>query len=140
MDVARFKRLPLMGILRGGDTEVVQPLVETLVAAGWETLEIAMNTPDAPAMIRRAVDVAGDRMMIGAGTVITSDRLRAALDAGAGFVVLPTLVADVVAEARKRSVPVFPGALTPQEIHDAWLAGATMVSELPKLRVMGLSR
>ena len=131
MDVARFKRLPLMGILRGGDTAVVQPLVETLVAAGLETLEIAMNTPDAPAMIRRAVDVAGDRMMIGAGTVITSDRLRAALDAGAGFVVLPTLVADVVAEARKRSVPVFPGALTPQEIHAAWLAGATMVKVFP---------
>lgn len=131
MDVARFKRLPVMGILRGGDTDVVAPLVETLVAAGLETLEIAMNTPDAAAMIRRAVDVAGDRMMIGAGTVITSDRLRAALDAGAGFVVLPTLVADVVAEARKRSVPVFPGALTPQEIHNAWLAGATMVKVFP---------
>lgn len=131
MDVARFKRLPVMGILRGGDVEVVEPLVETLVEAGLETLEVAMNTPDAAAMIRRAVDVAGGRMMIGAGTVITSDRLRTALDAGAGFVVLPTLVANVVAEARKRSVPVFPGALTPQEIHDAWLAGATMVKVFP---------
>jgi 2-dehydro-3-deoxyphosphogluconate aldolase/(4S)-4-hydroxy-2-oxoglutarate aldolase len=131
MDVARFKRLPVMGILRGGDAEVIEPLVETLVDAGLETLEIAMNTPDAAAMIRRAVDVAGGRMMIGAGTVITSDRLQIALDAGAGFVVLPTLVANVVAEARKRSVPVFPGALTPQEIHDAWLAGATMVKVFP---------
>ena len=131
MDVARFKQLPVMGILRGGDTEVVTPLVEALVESGLETLEIAMNTPDAAAMIRRAVEVAGDRMMIGAGTVITSDRLDAALDAGAGFIVLPTLVSEVVAEARRRSVPVFPGALTPQEIHDAWLSGATMVKVFP---------
>jgi len=131
MDVERFKRLPLMGILRGGDVSVIEPLVETLVAAGLQTLEIAMNTPDAASMIRRATEVAGARMMIGAGTVISKERLDSALDAGAGFVVLPTLVRDVVAEARARSVPVFPGALTPQEIHDAWLAGATMVKVFP---------
>jgi 2-dehydro-3-deoxyphosphogluconate aldolase/(4S)-4-hydroxy-2-oxoglutarate aldolase len=131
MDVARFKRLPVMGILRGGDVDVVEPLVETLIAAGLETLEIAMNTPDAAAMIQRAGEVAGDRLMVGAGTVITAERLDAALSAGAGFVVLPTLVRDVVVEARRREIPVFPGALTPQEIHDAWLAGATMVKVFP---------
>lgn len=120
-----------MGILRGGDTGVVAPLVETLVSAGLETLEIAMNTPDAAAMIRRATDVAGDRLMIGAGTVTSRNRLDAALGAGAGFLVSPTLVVDVVEEARRRSVPVFPGALTPQEIHDAWSAGATMVKVFP---------
>jgi len=120
-----------MGILRGGDVDVVEPLVETLIAAGLETLEIAMNTPDAAAMIQRAGEVAGDRLMVGAGTVITAERLDAALSAGAGFVVLPTLVRDVVVEARRREIPVFPGALTPQEIHDAWLAGATMVKVFP---------
>ena len=104
MDVARFKQLPVMGILRGGDIDVVEPLVETLVAAGLETLEIAMNTPAAAAMIGRATDVAGDRMMIGAGTVVTLDRFQAALDAGAGFVVLPTLVREVVEQAKQHSL------------------------------------
>ena len=50
---------------------------------------------------------------------------EAALAAGAGFIVMPTLVEDVVAECVRRGVPVFPGALTPQEIHAAWRAGAT---------------
>jgi 2-dehydro-3-deoxyphosphogluconate aldolase/(4S)-4-hydroxy-2-oxoglutarate aldolase len=131
MNVERFERLPLMGILRGGDAGVVEPLIETLAAAGLETLEIAMNTPDAATMIRRATDVAGERMMIGAGTVTSRERLDAALGAGAGFLVSPTLVKGVVEEARRRSVPVFPGALTPQEIHDAWSAGATMVKVFP---------
>jgi 2-dehydro-3-deoxyphosphogluconate aldolase/(4S)-4-hydroxy-2-oxoglutarate aldolase len=131
MDVERFEKLPLMGILRGGDTDVVDPLVETLAEAGLETLEIAMNTPDAAAMIRRAADAAGGRLMIGAGTVTTLERLEAALDAGAGFLVSPTLDSGVVEEARRRSVPMFPGALTPQEIHEAWSAGATMVKVFP---------
>ncbi len=131
MNIARFKRLPVMGILRGGDVDVIAPLVETLVGAGLETLEIAMNTPDAAAMIARAREVAGDRLMIGAGTVITTERLDAAMNAGAGFIVLPTLVADVVERARAAGLPVFPGALTPQEIHAAWLAGATMVKVFP---------
>jgi 2-dehydro-3-deoxyphosphogluconate aldolase/(4S)-4-hydroxy-2-oxoglutarate aldolase len=63
--------------------------------------------------------------------VLSLDDLRAAGDAGASFIVLPTLVADVVGECVRRSVPVFPGGLTPQEIHHAWWAGATMVKVFP---------
>lgn len=131
MDVERFRRLPLMGILRGGTPEVVAPLVETVVAAGLETLEVAMNTPDAATVLARVVEVAGDRLMVGAGTVVSTARLDAALGAGATFVVLPTLVDEVVRDCRARDIPVFPGALTPQEIFTAWRAGATMVKVFP---------
>lgn len=136
MDVSRFKQLPILGILRGGDVETVEPLIETVVAAGLETIEIAMNTPDAPEMLRRMVEVAGARLTVGAGTVITRDRLKVAMDAGASFIVLPTLVEEVVAYCRRRGTPVFPGAFTPQEIHKAWLAGATMVKVFPT-KVLG---
>ncbi|RMD84187.1 MAG: hypothetical protein D6815_04735, partial [Candidatus Dadabacteria bacterium] len=61
MDLERFRALPLMGILRGGDPDLVEPLVETLAGAGLETLEIAMNTPGAATMIERAAAVAGSR-------------------------------------------------------------------------------
>ena len=131
MDTERFKRLPLMGILRGGDPALVEPLVETLVVSGLETLEIAMNTPQATAMIERAGTAAAGRMVVGAGTVTDPDRLEQALAAGASFIVLPVLVPDVVAECVRLGVPVFPGALTPQEIQDAWHAGATMVKVFP---------
>ncbi|MFQ5477445.1 MAG: bifunctional 4-hydroxy-2-oxoglutarate aldolase/2-dehydro-3-deoxy-phosphogluconate aldolase [Candidatus Binatia bacterium] len=131
MNVDAFRQLPLMGILRGGEVDTIEPLVEAVAAAGLETLEVAMNTPDATGLIRRAVEVSAGRLTIGAGTVLTTDLLLSALEAGATFIVLPTLVAEVVARCRDRGVPVFPGALTPREIFDAWCAGATMVKVFP---------
>jgi len=131
MDLERFRRLPLMGILRGGDVSAVEGLVAALLQAGLETLEITLNTPDAPAMIRRAREVAGDGLMVGAGTVLDRAGLDAALEAGAGFIVSPVLVPEVAAACVKRGVPAFPGALTPQEIYAAARAGAAMVKVFP---------
>jgi 2-dehydro-3-deoxyphosphogluconate aldolase/(4S)-4-hydroxy-2-oxoglutarate aldolase len=131
MDIDRFRSLPVMGILRGGDVSLVGDLVAALVRAGLETLEITLNTPDAPSMIRRARDVAGDALMIGAGTVLDRSGVVTALEAGAGFIVSPVLVPEVMAECRSRGVPAFPGALTPQEIFAAASAGAAMVKVFP---------
>jgi 2-dehydro-3-deoxyphosphogluconate aldolase/(4S)-4-hydroxy-2-oxoglutarate aldolase len=131
MNVSEFKRLPLLAILRGGDTTIIGPLVDTVVEAGLRTLEIAMNTPGAAAMIERAVETADGRLTIGAGTVTTRARLDDALAAGASFIVLPTCEAPVMEACAARAIPVFPGALTPNEIHTAWSAGATMVKVFP---------
>lgn len=131
MKVEKFEQLPIMGILRGGDYDVIAPLVETVVGAGLETLEIAMNTPNAAAMIRRVREVAGTRLVVGAGTVMDLALLDEALEAGARFIVMPTVVDEVVGRCRELDIPVFPGALTPQEIHRAWRAGATMVKLFP---------
>ncbi len=126
-----FRKLPILGILRGGDEGSIAAIVETAIDAGLETLEITMNTPNAPALIRRAAGVAGSRLCLGAGTVLDTDALDAALDAGATFIVMPTLVGEVIAACNERNIPVFPGALTPQEIHDSWRAGAAMVKVFP---------
>lgn len=131
MDVKRFKQLPIMGILRGVQAQMIIPLIRCIVSSGLETIEIAMNTPDAAKLIRQMVKEAEGRLTIGAGTVLTTDVLRQALDNGASFIVLPTLVPDVVAYCVKKRIPVFPGALTPQEIYNAWRAGATMVKVFP---------
>ncbi len=131
MDVNRFKTRPLMGILRGISLDQLAPLAEAVIAAGLETIEITMNTSGAPGLIRHLVAVAGGRLQVGAGTVLTLDQLEAATRAGASFIVLPTLVPEVVSTCVSRSIPVFPGALTPQEILTAWQAGATMVKVFP---------
>ena len=130
MDIDQFRQLPLMGILRGVDTQTIAPLIQTIISSGLRTIEIAMNTPGAPELIRRAVEQGDKQLTVGAGTVLTLDDLHSALDAGATFIVLPTLVPDVVIYCRERAIPVFPGALTPQEIHNAWCAGATMVKAI----------
>jgi 2-dehydro-3-deoxyphosphogluconate aldolase/(4S)-4-hydroxy-2-oxoglutarate aldolase len=131
MDVNRFKELPILGILRGITSESVVPLTEAVVSAGLKTIEITMNTPDAPALIRQMSAAAKGRLTIGAGTVLSLKDLRSALDAGATFIVMPVLVPDVMDYCVKNSIPVFPGALTPQEIYNAWNAGATMVKVFP---------
>lgn len=131
MDLARFRQKPLLGILRGIREQELEPVLEAAVAGGLESLEITLNTVGAPELIARAREIAGARLTIGAGTVLDLDGLKAALDAGATFIVSPTRVPDVVAECVRRSVPVFPGALTPQEIHDAWRAGASLVKVFP---------
>ena len=131
MDLDRFRELPLMGILRGVTGDSIELVIETAISSGLQTIEITMNTPGAPDLIRRAVKVAQGRLMIGAGTVVTSEHLKLALDAGARFIVSPMLVYDVAEYCRDNEIPVFPGAFTPQEIYNAWVAGATMVKIFP---------
>ena len=131
MDLDRFRELPLIGILRGVQADSIDSIVETAVSSGLQTIEITMNTPGAPDLIRRAVKSAQGRLMIGAGTVVTSEHMKLALDAGARFIVSPMLVYDVVEYCRDNEIPVFPGSFTPQEIYNAWVAGATMVKIFP---------
>lgn len=131
MDLAQFRKKPLLGILRGVSEKFLDPLLETIFASGLETIEFAMNTPGAAALIRRAVRRYGKKLMIGAGTVSNTKDLKAALQSGATFIVSPVFVVPVVQYCVRHKVPVFPGALTPLEIYQAWQAGATMVKVFP---------
>ena len=131
MDVAKFKELPILGILRGIESGQVEPLLTVIESSGLKTIEITMNTKDAPKLIRKAVKLSGERLTIGAGTVLDMDSLKLALDVGASFIVMPVLIKDVMGYCVKNGIPAFPGALTPQEIYAAWRFGAAMVKVFP---------
>ena len=131
MKVADFKKLPILGILRGIELDSVEPLVEVICSNGLKTIEITMNTHGAPELIKKAVSAAKGRLTIGAGTVLNIKDLKEAQSAGATFIVSPVLVDDVMKYCLKNKIPVFPGALTPSEIYKAWVAGATMVKVFP---------
>jgi len=131
MDVRRFKKQPILGIVRGVERSIVEPLVETVISAGLHTMEITMNTPNACDSIKEAVRVSGGRLCVGAGTVLTTDQLKRSLDSGATFIVMPALVEDVLGYCVDNKIPAFPGAFTPQEIYTAWQRGATMVKVFP---------
>ena len=120
-----------MGIVRGIGEESIAPLVEAAISGGLETLEITMNTENAGSLIAKAAALAGHRLMIGAGTVLNIESLKGALDAGATFIVMPSMIDEVVEYCVEKVIPVFPGALTPSEIQRAWKAGATMVKVFP---------
>jgi len=127
----KFMELPLMGILRDFSSEDVEHIMPMCISAGLTTIEITMNTPDAEKMIREAVNVHGDRLTIGAGTVCNTDDLERALNAGAAFIVMPISDPQVIRICVQRDVPVFPAAFTPTEIYMAWSLGATMVKLFP---------
>ena len=131
MDIAKFKKLPVLGIVRGIGQDSVAPLIEAAISGGLETIEITMNTENAESLIAKAAALAGHRLMIGAGTVLSVESLKSALDAGATFIVMPTMVDEVVEYCAEKVIPVFPGALSPSEIYRAWNAGATMVKVFP---------
>jgi len=131
MDVARFRKLPIIGILRQVELSSIEPLMEAAISSGLETIEITMNTKDATELIKKAARFSGKRLMVGAGTVVDMESLKSAIRSGASFIVMPVFVSDVVKYCVKNKIPVFPGALTPQEIYTAWNAGATMVKVFP---------
>ncbi len=131
MDVALFKKQPILGIVRGVKLAQIEPLVEAVINSGLKTLEITMNTPGAVQLIKKAKNIAGKRLTLGAGTVLDMRELKQAIDSGVTFIVMPVLIKDVLAYCVKNKIPAFPGALTPQEIYRAWKEGATMVKVFP---------
>lgn len=134
-DADRFAGMPLIGILRGHPNEAIAPLVHALADGGFAALEVTMNTTGAAAQIRTAVNTAGSRLAIGAGTVTDLAELDEALAAGASFIVTPIVVPEVITACVQRGLPVFPGAFTPSEIYQAHRLGATMVKLFPANRL-----
>jgi 2-dehydro-3-deoxyphosphogluconate aldolase / (4S)-4-hydroxy-2-oxoglutarate aldolase len=121
----------IIAVVRAQKTEQVMPLAEALLAGGVIAIEITMTTPNAIAAIRDASRQLGQRALIGVGTVLDSDTCRAALDAGAEFVVSPICRPEFVAIAHAAQRPVMLGAYTPTEAQGAHEAGSDFIKIFP---------
>lgn len=120
----------LIAVIRGTDVSRLTQVVKALMDGGVRCIEITMTVPDAITVLRGVSTMFGDHACVGAGTVLTGDQARASVDAGARFVLAPSLVPEVVA-AVGGVVPVVPGALTPTEVVAAWESGAAAVKLFP---------
>lgn len=129
----------LQQILDGGIVAVVrapqgQELVEVcraLADGGVRAVEITMTVPGALDVLRQVRQALGERILLGAGTVLDPESARAALLAGAEYIVAPTVNRDVIKICRRYDKVVMPGAFTPTEILTAWEAGADVVKVFP---------
>lgn len=128
----------LIAILRGLSREQADRTVDALASGGIRFVEVTANTDDWQEMIRNWRDRYGDRLFVGAGTVIDAETAREAHAAGAQFLVTPNTDARVIELALARDLPVISGAFTPTEIVTAWKAGATAVKLFP-MQTFGLS-
>ncbi|MCY4018313.1 MAG: bifunctional 4-hydroxy-2-oxoglutarate aldolase/2-dehydro-3-deoxy-phosphogluconate aldolase [Chloroflexi bacterium] len=121
----------IVAIVRLDDLSTAQHITEALVEGGIRAIEFTLTNPDAVATIaamRKSVD---ERVAIGAGSVTTSEQVRAVADAGAQFVVSPVSKREVIAACAERGLPAMPGAFTPTEIQQSWEWGASVVKVFP---------
>jgi 2-dehydro-3-deoxyphosphogluconate aldolase/(4S)-4-hydroxy-2-oxoglutarate aldolase len=136
--LARIRSTGLVPVIRARSAEEAGQVADAIQAGGVGILEITMTVPGAVEVIRELVRRGGDAL-VGAGTVLDPEAARACLDAGARFIVSPSLNLDTIATCREAGVAVLPGALTPTEVVTAWNAGADLVKVFPAGAVGGPS-
>jgi 2-dehydro-3-deoxyphosphogluconate aldolase/(4S)-4-hydroxy-2-oxoglutarate aldolase len=127
----KIREVGLLPVLRADSEEEALAIAYALEAGGVTILEVTMTVPGAIDAIRRLASEAGDRILIGAGTVLDPETARACMLAGAQFIVSPSLNLRTIELCRRYNVAVFPGGLTPTEIVSAWEAGADAVKVFP---------
>jgi 2-dehydro-3-deoxyphosphogluconate aldolase / (4S)-4-hydroxy-2-oxoglutarate aldolase len=137
--LSRIRETGLIPIVRTPTAEDALAMATTLQAAGLTNLEITLTIPNGVEVIRTLHQRFGDKLVIGAGTVLDAASAAACIAAGASFIVSPGLDLDTVAHCRKAGVAIFPGSLTPTEIITAWKAGADMVKVFPASAMGGAS-
>ena len=126
-----LKNPGIIAVVRAQKAEQVIPLSEALLAGGVVAIEITMTTPNAIAAIRDASRKLGERALIGVGTVLDVDTCRAAIDAGAEFVVSPICRTELVPVASAANRPIMLGSYTPTEAQRAHEAGSDFIKIFP---------
>jgi 2-dehydro-3-deoxyphosphogluconate aldolase/(4S)-4-hydroxy-2-oxoglutarate aldolase len=123
--------LGLVPVLRASSSQEAMIIADAILAGGVNILEVTMTVPGAIRVIEQLANHHGDKLLLGAGTVLDAETARSCLLAGAQFIVSPALDLGTIELCRRYSVPIMPGALTPTEIVTAWQAGADVVKVFP---------
>ena len=130
-DLKRVLECGLIAVVRADDASGLIDVLRALAAGGVTVAEVTFTIPDALDVIRAAKRELGSSVLLGAGTVLDAETGRAALLAGADFLVSPVMRPEIIQLARRYDKLVMPGAFTPTEILAAWEAGADIVKVFP---------
>ncbi|MDR2862611.1 MAG: bifunctional 4-hydroxy-2-oxoglutarate aldolase/2-dehydro-3-deoxy-phosphogluconate aldolase [Puniceicoccales bacterium] len=125
-ELARRRLLPILTV---EDPEHTGPIADALIAGGLPCVELTLRTPGALESVKRLAARGG--LLVGAGTIRTVDQAKAAVDAGAKFLVSPACYPGVLDWCRQNSVPITPGCVTPTEIELARSYGCEAVKFFP---------
>lgn len=129
--IRRIEEAKLCAIVRGLPVKHVRPVAEALLSGGVRVIEVTFDTPGAKDMIEIIKRDYGDRMLVGAGTVLDTETARTAILSGADFLLAPTLNTAVIELCNRYSKLAVPGVMTPTEILTALEAGAGIVKVFP---------
>lgn len=121
----------IVAVVRASDPTNLVEVMQALAEGGVTVAEVTFTVPNALEVLKEAKKVLGSRILLGAGTVLDPETCRAAILAGAEFIVSPALNLDVIRLCHRYDKLVMPGAFTPTEILTAWEAGADIVKVFP---------
>ena len=133
----RIEKYGVVPVIKIEDAAKAAPLAEALCAGELELAEVTFRTGCAAQAIAEMLRVRPD-MLVGAGTVTTVDQVKAAVEAGAKFIVSPCYVEEVVAYCVEHDIPVVPGCITPSEVQQAASRGLSLVKFFPSGAFNGL--
>ena len=129
----------LIPVLRARSVAQAHAVVRAMITGGVTVVEVTMPVPGAVALLAELKREYAGQLLLGSGTVTTADQAQATIDAGAEFVVSPSLHPAVISTTKNRGKLSIPGALTPTEVITAWDAGADYVKVFPCSAMGGAS-
>ena len=127
----------MVPVVRTNSAETAIKSIEAIHRAGIRSAEITMTVPGALKALEKVADQFGDKIMLGAGTVLDPETARSCMLAGAQFFVTPNLRRSTIEMCKRYSKVICIGALTPTEVVTAWEAGADVVKIFPADAVGG---
>jgi 2-dehydro-3-deoxyphosphogluconate aldolase/(4S)-4-hydroxy-2-oxoglutarate aldolase len=127
----------IVPVVRTNSAEAAIRSIEAIYRGGIKVAEITMTVPGAIRALEKVADQFGDKIVLGAGTVLDPETARACMLAGAEFFVTPALDVATIEMAAKYGKPIMPGALTPTEVVTAWKAGGDIIKIFPAGNVGG---
>jgi 2-dehydro-3-deoxyphosphogluconate aldolase/(4S)-4-hydroxy-2-oxoglutarate aldolase len=128
-------RSGVVAVIRANSAEELKNITLALNKGGVKALEITMTSPGALETIKAVSSELGDSAIIGVGSVLDTETARAAILAGAQFVVSPVFKPEIITLCRRYNKICIPGAFTPTEILSAWEAGADVVKIFPATKL-----
>lgn len=126
-----IKENVIVAVIREATPQNIVPIANALYEGGVKVLEVTAETPKVMEMIQKVSEELGDKVLVGAGTVLDPETARAAIMAGSRFIVSPTLNLETIKITKRYGVISIPGALTPTEILTAYEHGADMIKVFP---------
>lgn len=128
---SKLQDIRLIPVLRKVPYQLCHELVKALKDGGVKAVEITMESENAAEMIREVRQQNDGDIVVGAGTVLTMEDCEKAIEAGAEFIVSPSLNVEIIHKCIENNIPVIPGVFTPTEMQTAYSAGAKFIKLFP---------
>lgn len=135
--LAAITEVGVVPVVRTSTADQALKAIEAIYKGGIRAAEVTMTVPGAIRVLEKVADAFGDRIVLGAGTVLDPETARACMLAGAEFFVTPNLRLSTIEMCKRYSKVICPGALTPTEVVTAWESGADVIKIFPADSVGG---